>query len=141
MSFIRDFKKFLLKGDIVSLATAVVIGGAFNNIVNSAVKDILMPIVGVLTGGTDFTQKFVSLDGASYESLSAAEEAGAAALTYGNLIQALINFLIVGLFIYLFLKAYENSKKKEEEAPAPAPGPTQEELLTEIRDLLKKNPA
>lgn len=101
-----------------------------------------MPIIGVITGGTDFTQKFVSLDGESYESLTAAQEAGAAVLTYGNLIQAIINFIIVGLFIYLFLKAYENSKKKEAEAaPDPPPGPTQEELLTEIRDLLKKNPS
>ncbi len=142
MSFFKDFKSFLMKGDIVSLATAVVIGGAFNTIVKSAVADIIMPIVGVITGGTDFTQKFVSLDGESYESLTAAQEAGAAVLTYGNLIQAIINFIIVGLFIYLFLKAYENSKKKEEEAaPAPPPGPTQEELLIEIRDLLKKNPS
>jgi len=142
MSFFKDFKSFLMKGDIVSLATAVVIGGAFNTIVKSAVADIIMPIIGVITGGTDFTQKFVPLDGESYKSLTAAQEAGAAVLTYGNLIQAIINFIIVGLFIYLFLKAYENSKKKEEEAaPALPPGPTQEELLTEIRDLLKKNPS
>ena len=88
---------------------------------------------------TDFTQKFISLDGNSYDDLAAAQEAGAAIITYGNLIQAIINFIIVGLFIYVFLKAYEKSKKKEEEAaPAPPPGPTQEELLAEIRDLLKK---
>lgn len=126
-----------MKGDIVSLATAVVIGGAFNTIVKSAVDDVLMPIVGVITGGTDFTQKFIALDGQSYESLTAAKEAGAAVITYGNLIQATINFIIVGLFIYVFLKAYENSKKKEEAAPATPKGPSQEELLTEIRDLLK----
>lgn len=129
-----------MKGDVVNLATAVVIGGAFNAIVKSAVDDIIMPIVGVITGGTDFTQKFVSLNGESYETLAAAQEAGAATLTYGNLIQAIINFVIVGLFIYLFLKSYERTKKKEEEAaPAPPPGPTQEELLAEIRDLLKKD--
>ena len=138
MGFFKDFKSFLMKGDIVSLATAVVIGGAFSTIVNSAVKDIIMPIVGVITGGTDFTQQFISLNGEEYESLAAAQEAGAAVMTYGNLIQAIINFIIVGLFIYLFLKAYENSQKKEEEAPAAPAGPTQEELLTEIRDLLKQ---
>jgi large conductance mechanosensitive channel len=138
MGFFKDFKSFLMKGDIVSLATAVVIGGAFSTIVNSAVKDIIMPIVGVITGGTDFTQQFISLNGEDYENLAAAQEAGAAVLTYGNLIQAIINFIIVGLFIYVFLKAYENTQKKEEEAPAPPAGPTQEELLTEIRDLLKQ---
>ena len=138
MAFFKDFKSFLMKGDIVSLATAVVIGGAFNKIVTSAVNDILMPIVGIITGGTDFTQKFIALDGNSYESLAAAQEAGAAVMTYGNLIQAIINFVIVGLFIFLFLKSYEKTKKKEEEKPAPPAGPTQEELLAEIRDLLAK---
>ncbi|WP_459210135.1 large conductance mechanosensitive channel protein MscL [Aquimarina rhabdastrellae] len=137
MGFFKDFKSFLLKGDIVNLATAVVIGGAFNKIVGSAVADIIMPIVGVITGGTDFTQKFIALDGNSYESLKVAKEAGAAVITYGNLIQATINFIIVGLFIFLVLKAYEKTKKKEEQAPKPPAGPTQEELLTEIRDLLK----
>ncbi|WP_299435469.1 large conductance mechanosensitive channel protein MscL [uncultured Aquimarina sp.] len=139
MGFFKDFKSFLLKGDIVALATAVVIGGAFNKIVGSAVADIIMPIVGVITGGTDFTQKFIALDGGEYASLAAAKEAGAAIMTYGNLIQAIINFIIVGLFIFIVLKAYEKSKKKEEAAaPAPPAGPTQEELLAEIRDLLKK---
>ncbi|WP_299221695.1 large conductance mechanosensitive channel protein MscL [uncultured Aquimarina sp.] len=139
MGFFKDFKSFLLKGDIVALATAVVIGGAFNKIVGSAVADIIMPIVGVITGGTDFTQKFIALDGGEYANLAAATEAGAAVMTYGNLIQAIINFIIVGLFIFIVLKAYEKSKKKEEAAaPAPPAGPTQEELLAEIRDLLKK---
>lgn len=139
MGFFKDFKSFLMKGDIVSLATAVVIGGAFSKIVNSAVNDILMPVIGIITGGTDFTQKFIALDGNSYESLTIAQEAGAAVMTYGNLLQALINFVIVGLFIYLFLKAYEKSKKKEEAAKPAAPaGPSQEQLLTEIRDLLAK---
>ena len=98
-----------------------------------------MPVIGIFTGGTDFTQKFIALDGESYESLAAAQEAGAAVMTYGNLVQAVINFIIVGLFIYLFLKAYENSKKKEEAAaPAKPAGPSQEQLLMEIRDLLAK---
>ncbi len=138
MGFFKDFRSFLLKGDIVALATAVVIGGAFNKIVASAVADIIMPIVGVLSGGTDFTQKFIALDGGDYVDLEAAKAAKVAIMTYGNLIQAIINFVIVGLFIYFVLKAYEKTKKKEEAAPAAPTGPTQEELLAEIRDLLKK---
>ena len=138
MGFLKDFKSFLMKGDIVTLATAVVIGGAFKTIVNSAVKDVIMPIIGLLTGGVDFTQQYISLDGKAYDSLKDAQEAGAAVITYGNLIQAIIYFIIVGLFVFMFLKAYEKSKKKEEPAPEAPKGPSQEDLLTEIRDLLKK---
>ncbi|MFD2698055.1 large conductance mechanosensitive channel protein MscL [Mesonia sediminis] len=138
MSFFSDFKKFLMKGDIVALATAVVIGAAFKTIVDSVVKDVITPIIGVITGGTDFTQKFIALDGATYASLEAANEANAAVITYGNLIQAIINFIIVGLFIFLFLRAYEKTKKKEEAKPAAPKGPSQEELLIEIRDELRK---
>ncbi|WP_298246957.1 large conductance mechanosensitive channel protein MscL [uncultured Christiangramia sp.] len=138
MSFFSDFKAFLLKKDIVALATAVVIGAAFNKVISSVVADIFMPIIGLITGGVDLTQKFIALDGVEYESLEAAQEAEAAILTYGNVIQAVIYFIIVGLFIFLFLRAYEKTKKKEE-AAAPA-GPTKEEvLLTEIRDELRKN--
>ncbi|WPY98651.1 large conductance mechanosensitive channel protein MscL [Christiangramia sp. OXR-203] len=137
MSFFSDFKAFLLKKDIVALATAVIIGAAFNKVISSVVADIFMPIIGLLTGGADLTQQFISLDGVEYESLEAAIEAEAAILTYGNLIQAIIYFIIVGLFIFIFLRAYEKTKKKEE-AAAPA-GPSKEEvLLTEIRDELRK---
>lgn len=138
MSFFSDFKSFLLKKDIVALATAVVIGAAFNKVISSVVADIFMPIIGVLTGGTDFAQKFISLDGQKYATLEAAQEAEAAVLTYGNLIQAIIYFILVGLFVFLFLRAYEKTKKKEEEAAPTPKGPTQEELLMEIRDELKK---
>ena len=110
MGFFSDFKKFLLKGDIVALATAVVIGGAFSKIVGSAVNDLIMPIVGLLLGGTDLTTKFVALDGKAYETLELAKEAGAAVITYGNFVQAIINFVIIGLFIYIVLKAYEKTK-------------------------------
>ncbi len=139
MSFFSDFKTFLFQKDIVMLATAVVIGAAFNKIVTSVVNDVIMPIIGLLTGGIDFTQKFISLTGESYPSLEAAQEANAAVITYGNLIQAIIYFIIIGFFIFLVLRSYEKTKKKEnvEEAPAPK-GPTQEEILLEIRDELKK---
>jgi large conductance mechanosensitive channel len=138
MGFFADFKASLMKGDVLSLATAVVIGGAFGKIVGSAVDDIIMPIVGLLTGGIDFTQKFISLNGTSYETLTAAKAAGASVLTYGNLVQAIINFVIISLFIFIILRAAENAKKKEAAAPAAPAGPSQEELLTQIRDLLKK---
>ncbi|MCU0350692.1 MAG: large conductance mechanosensitive channel protein MscL [Flavobacterium sp.] len=138
MGFFSDFKASLMKGDVLSLATAVVIGGAFGKIVGSAVDDVIMPIVGLLTGGIDFTQKFVALNGESYANLDAAKAAGAAVITYGNLVQAIINFVIISFFIFVVLRAAEKAKKKEEPAPAAPAGPTQEELLAEIRDLLKK---
>lgn len=137
MGFFSDFKASLMKGDVLSLATAVVIGGAFGKIVGSAVDDVIMPIVGLITGGVDFTTKFIALNGETYADLAAAKAAGAAVITYGNLVQAIINFVIISLFIFIVLRAAERMKKKEEVAAAPA-GPTQEELLTQIRDLLKK---
>lgn len=138
MGFFTDFKASLMKGDILSLATAVVIGGAFGKIVGSAVDDVIMPIVGLITGGIDFTQKFIPLDGHTYADLAAAKTAGAAVITYGNLVQAIINFVLISFFVFLVLKAAEKTKEKEEAAPAAPAGPTQEELLTQIRDLLKK---
>jgi large conductance mechanosensitive channel len=138
MGFFKDFKTSLMRGDVLSLATAVVIGAAFGKIVGSSVDDVIMPIVGLLTGGIDFTQKFITLDGNSYNNLADAKTAGAAVITYGNLVQAIINFVIISLFIFVVLRAAEKAKKKEEVVPAAPAGPTQEELLTQIRDLLKK---
>ena len=138
MGFFRDFKASLMRGDVLSLATAVVIGGAFGKIIGSAVEDVIMPIIGLITGGIDFTQKFISLNGQSYENLAAAKTAGASVITYGNLVQATINFIVIALFIFIILRAAEKAKKKEEVAPAAPAGPSQEELLTQIRDLLKK---
>lgn len=138
MGFFGDFKASLMKGDVLSLATAVVIGAAFGKIVGSAVDDVIMPIVGLITGGIDFTQKFIALDGNSYETLAEAKKAGAAVITYGNLVQAIINFVIIAFFIFVILRAAEKARKKEVVAPAAPAGPTQEELLIQIRDLLKK---
>jgi large conductance mechanosensitive channel len=137
MGFFSDFKASLLKGDVLSLATAVVIGGAFGKIVASAVEDVIMPIIGLITGGIDFTQKFITLDGNTYANLAAAKTAGASVITYGNFVQAIINFVIISFFIFKVLRTAEKAKKKEEVVVAPS-GPTQEELLTQIRDLLKK---
>ncbi|PHQ30701.1 MAG: large conductance mechanosensitive channel protein MscL [Leeuwenhoekiella sp.] len=138
MGFFKDFKAFLMKGDIVALATAVIIGGAFNKIVGSLVKDVIMPVIGVLMGGKNVNNLFFSLDGGEYETVEAAVEAGGAILTYGNFLQAVIDFIIIGFVIFWLLKGYEKTKKKEEAAPAAPKGPTQEELLIEIRDELRK---
>ncbi|MGB3774795.1 MAG: large conductance mechanosensitive channel protein MscL [Leeuwenhoekiella sp.] len=138
MAFLADFKKFLLKGDIVALATAVIIGQAFNKIVASLVADIFMPIIGLLLGGQNVDNLFFSLDGEQYATVEAAKEAGGAILTYGNFLQAVIDFIIIGFVIYWLLKGYEKTKQKEEAAPAAPKGPTQEELLIEIRDELRK---
>ena len=138
MAFLKDFKSFLMKGDIIALATAVIIGGAFNKIVGSLVKDIIMPVIGVLMGGKNVNNLFFSLDGGEYETVDAAVEAGGAIMTYGNFIQAIIDFIIIGFVIYWLLKGYEKTKKKEEAKPAAPKGPTQEELLIEIRDELRK---
>ena len=135
MGIFSDFKASLMKGDVLSLATAVVIGGAFGKVIGSAVDDIIMPIIGFLTGGVDFTKKFISLDGNTYASLELAKKAGAAVITYGNLIQAVINFFIIAFFIFIVLRAAERAKLNQE---VEAAGPSQEELLTQIRDLLKK---
>lgn len=138
MGFFSDFKASLMKGDVLSLATAVVIGAAFGKIVGSAVDDLIMPIIGLITGGVDFTTKFITLDGNSYPNLAAAQEAGAAVITYGNFIQAIINFVIIAFFIFVVLRGAEKMKKKEAEVAEAAPAlSTQEQLLVEIRDSLK----
>ncbi|AWI25151.1 large conductance mechanosensitive channel protein MscL [Flavobacterium pallidum] len=138
MGFFNDFKASLMKGDVLSLATAVVIGAAFGKIVSSAVDDIIMPIVGLVTGGIDFTQKFITLDGKSYATLTEAKTAGAAVITYGNFVQAVINFVIIAFFIFVVLRAAEKTRKKEAAAPAAPPAPTNEEkLLMEIRDAIR----
>ena len=138
MGFFNDFKSSLMRGDVLSLATAVVIGAAFGKIVTSAVEDVIMPIIGLITGGIDFSQKFISLTGESYPTLEAARAAEAAVITYGNLIQATINFVIIAFFVFIILRAAEKMRKKEAAAPAEVPGPTTEEkLLMEIRDAIK----
>lgn len=138
MAFLKDFKKFLMKGDIIALATAVIIGGAFNKIVGSLVKDVIMPVIGVLMGDKNVNNLFFALDGGDYATVEEAVEAGGAIMTYGNFLQAIIDFIIIGFVIFWLLKGYEKTKKKEEAKPAAPKGPTQEELLIEIRDELRK---
>lgn len=138
MSLFKGFKSFIMKGNVLDLAVAVIIGAAFGKIVTSLVNDIIMPIVGLVMGGIDFKREFITFDGNTYETLEAAKEAGVATLTYGNFIQTVIDFLIVAFCIYLIIKTYERRKKKEAPAPEAPKGPTQEELLIQIRDLLKQ---
>ena len=111
---LEDFKKFALKGNIVDLAVAVIIGGAFGKIVSSFVEDIIMPLLGLLVGGVDFTNLIISLDGTSYETLAAAQKAGAATLNYGKFLGFVFDFLIVAFAIFFAIRQLSKLKKKEE---------------------------
>ena len=137
MGFIKEFKEFAMKGNVMDMAVGVIIGGAFGKIVTSLVNDVLMPIVSLGTGGIDFTDLFINLGEGNYSTLAAAKEAGAAVFAYGQFIQNIIDFIIIAFCIFLMIKGMNKLKKKEEPAPEAPAGPTQEELLAEIRDLLK----
>jgi large conductance mechanosensitive channel len=120
---IQEFRAFIAKGNVLDLAVAVIIGTAFGAIVTSLVNDIIMPLIGVVLGGVDFTSLAITVDEAS--------------ITYGNFIQAIINFLIVAFVIFMIVRTANNMKKQEEAKPAAPTGPSAEDLLAEIRDLLK----
>ena len=137
MGFISEFKEFAMKGNVMDMAVGVIIGGAFGKIVSSLVSDVLMPLIGKLTGGISFIDLFVNLGEGNYKTLAEAQEAGAAVLAYGQFIQNIIDFIIIAFCIFLMIKAMNKLKKEEPAAPEAPAGPTQEELLTEIRDLLK----
>ena len=130
MGFISEFKEFAMKGNVMDMAVGVIIGGAFGKIVSSLVDDVLMPVVGMITGNVDFTNLVFKIG----------EGESAAVLKYGTFIQNVVDFLIVAFCIFLMLKGINklNRKKEEPAEPAAPAGPTQEELLAEIRDLLKK---
>ena len=140
MGFISEFKEFAMKGNVMDMAVGVIIGGAFGKIVSSLVSDVLMPLIGKVTGGVSFTDLFVNLGDGEYKTLAEAQEAGAAVLAYGQFIQNIIDFIIIAFCIFLMIKGMNklNRKKEEEPAPEEPKGRTQEELLAEIRDLLKK---
>ncbi len=120
--FMSEFKKFIMRGNVIDLAVGVIIGGAFQAIVKSLVDDIVMPVISLATKGLDFANWFIALDGKEYETLAAAQEAGAATLSYGNFISAILNFLIMAFVIFCLIKVIntinEKTKKKEEEVPA-----------------------
>ena len=119
---IKDFKDFVMRGNVLDLAVAVIIGGAFGKIVTSFVNDVLMPPIGLLLGGVDFSNLFIALDGKTYDSLAAAQAAGAASINYGVFLNTVIDFLIVAFVIFLILRAVNSTKK-----PAPAAEPTTKE--------------
>lgn len=139
MSFIQDFKAFALKGNVVDMAVGVIIGGAFGKIVTSIVNNIIMPPIGVLTGGMDFTDLKLVLKDAVKKGDQVVSEA--VTINYGQFIQDVVDFLIIAFCIFLMVKGIAALSRKKEEKPAepaPAPEPSAEEkLLTEIRDLLK----
>ena len=139
MGFIKEFKEFAVKGNVMDMAVGVIIGGAFGKIVSSLVDDIIMPLVGKVLGNADFTNLYVGLSGQEDGlTLEQAKEAGAV-FAYGQFCQNIIDFLIVALCIFLMIKGMNKLSKKKEEEPASAPEPSNEEkLLGEIRDLLKK---
>lgn len=114
----KDFKKFAFKGNVIDLAVAVVIGGAFGLIIKSLVNDIIMPLVGKLLGNTDFANLFVVLGDGSFDTIAEAQEAGVATLNYGLFINTIINFLIIAFSIFLVVRMISKAKKKEEPAPA-----------------------
>lgn len=133
MGFLKEFKEFAMRGSVIDLAVGVVIGGAFGKIVTSLVDDIIMPPIGFITGGVDFSSmKYIIKEGN--------EAAGVAevAVTYGNFINVLIQFIIIAFCIFLVIKGINSLKREEPKEPEAAPAPTKEEtLLTEIRDILK----
>jgi large conductance mechanosensitive channel len=133
---LKEFKEFALKGNLVDLAVAFIIGAAFSGLVQSLVNDIIMPIVGLITGGVDFNEMYIQMSGEPQPTLAQAREAGAT-LAYGSFITLVINFLIVAWVLFLIVKAMNRFKRKQEVAPPPAP-PREEILLEEIRDLLAK---
>jgi large conductance mechanosensitive channel len=132
MKLVDEFKAFAMKGNVVDLAVGIVIGAAFGKIVSSMVSDIIMPPLGLLIGGVNFTELKVVMK-------AAAETHPAVTWNYGNFLQACFDFLVVGFSVFLVIKAMVIARRKEEAAPSAPPAPTKEEiLLTEIRDLLKK---
>ena len=138
MKIIEEFQKFAVKGNAIDLAVGVIIGAAFGKIVTSLVNDIIMPPLGLLIGGVDFSDFFLTLSGGTYETVEAAREAGATTLNYGLFINTVIQFLIVAWAIFLVVRQLNRLERKKDDPASPVQPPRQEVLLGEIRDLLKE---
>lgn len=138
MGMISEFKAFAMKGNVVDMAVGVIIGGAFGKIVGSMVSDVMMPVIGVVTGGVSFADKKLVMKAAVLDGATVVRPE--VAMNYGTFIDAIINFVIIAFCLFMVIKAMNAAKKKEAAAPAPAPAapPRQEVLLEEIRDLLRK---
>ena len=136
MGMVSEFKAFIARGNVLDLAVAVVIGAAFGKIVTALVDGMIMPVVGLAMGKVDFSQLYVALDGRTYASLAAAQEAAAPVVTYGAFIQTIVDFLVIAFVIFLVVRAYNRMNKPAEASPA---APSEEILLLrEIRDSLKR---
>jgi large conductance mechanosensitive channel len=134
----REFRDFAMRGNVVDLAVGIIIGAAFTTIVNSLVNDLIMPPLGLIIGGIDFSNFFVTLKGGSFPTLEAAKAGGAVTMNYGLFINAVIRFVIVAFAIFVLVKQINRLAREEPKAPPPPPEPSREELLlAEIRDLLK----
>lgn len=133
---LKEFRDFIARGNVFDMAVGIIIGAAFTGIVNSMVGDVIMPLIGVLTSGVDFSNWFIALKGGDYTTLKAAKDAGEPVLAYGVFLNAIINFMIVSFVIFMLIKQINRLKKQE--AAAPSEPPADVKLLTEIRDLLKK---
>ena len=134
----REFRDFAMRGNVIDLAVGIIIGAAFTTIVNSLVNDIIMPPLGLLIGGIDFSNFFVTLKGGSHPTLEAAKAAGAVTMNYGLFINAIIRFMIVAFAIFILVKQINRLARQEPPALSAPPEPSREEvLLAEIRDLLK----
>ena len=132
---LEEFKKFVAKGNVFDMAVGIIMGAAFKDVVNAFTQGMMMPPIGELVGGVDFSNLFIALGGGTYESLEAAEAAGVATIKYGSFINTALDFLIVAFAVFLLVKGVNSLKEKEEEKPKEPP--KQEVLLTEIRDLLQ----
>lgn len=142
--FIKEFREFAVKGNVIDMAVGIIIGAAFGKVVSSIVEDVIMPPIGWLLGGVDFSGLFINLTGEEFASLQAAKEAGAPVIGYGTFINTVISFTIVAFAVFLLVKSVNNLKRMAgaEQAPdAPPPPPREEVLLEEIRDILKKTQA
>ena len=136
--WVDEFRAFIMRGSVVDLAVGIIVGAAFTAIVGSLVKDIFNPLIGLLVGGIDFSNIFITLKGPSAPTLAAAQAAGAVTLNIGVFVNAVIQFLIVSFAIFWVVKGLSRMQRKAEAAPSPPPGPTPSEaLLAEIRDLLR----
>lgn len=134
---LKEFKEFALRGNVVDMAVGIIIGAAFTTIVKSMVDDIIMPPIGVVTGGVDFSNMFVALNGEHYDSLAQARQAGAPTVNFGVFINNVISFMIVAFVLFMAIKGMNQLRRKQEEEPATEPPPSQEvQLLQQIRDAL-----
>ena len=144
MGFLKEFKEFAVKGNVMDLAVGVIIGGAFGKIVDSVVKDLVMPVISAIIGSPDFTNMYVVLKDPANKVVEgmalvdAQKVENVVVFAYGNFITVAINFILLAFAVFLMVKAINKMRKPEVAAPAAPAGPTQEQLLAEIRDLLKK---